>query len=166
MEKVKITVPKVWRSEVGLLAAFIFFGTAAYFLTIRHPGSVITGDIIKLESFQLSLTLPLYWLMPFFVLILGVARVYNVKYVIDSRGLEAKVGILSLNQRITRILYNDIRSAETDQTLLQRVLNIGDVEVGTAATAEIEIVFSGISAPQEVQNIIQRERDRALQVNR
>ena len=60
--------------------------------------------------------------------------------------------------------FDDIRSAETDQTILERLLNVGDVEVGTAATSEIEIVFAGVAAPQEVQDMIQRERDRALEM--
>ncbi len=165
MKKVRILIPKVWRSELGLVCGFCFFGLAGIYLSQKFPGSVITGTILKLDSFQINVTLPLYWLMPLFLLILGLLRIYDVQYVIDSRGLEAKVGILRLNQRIVRVLYNDIRSAETAQNVLERVLNVGNVEIGTAATAEIEIVFRGISTPQEVQQTIQRERDRSLQVN-
>jgi len=165
MEKIKLTVPKVWRSELGIVCAFVFFGAGSVYLTKLFPHCTISGPIINMPSFQLSLTLPLFWLMPVFILILGILRIYDVKYIIDSRGLEARVGILRLNQRITRVLYNDIRSAETAQNVFERVLNIGDVEVGTAATANIEVIFAGVAAPQELQNIIQRERDRALQIS-
>jgi uncharacterized membrane protein YdbT with pleckstrin-like domain len=164
MEKTKLTIPKVWRSEFGLVCAFCFFGIASVFLSNRFPQYTISGPILSLPDFQLYLTLPLFWLMPFFVLLLGIMRIYDVKYVIDSRGLEARIGILRMNQKITRVLYNDIRSAETAQNVFERVLNIGSVEVGTAATSSIEIIFAGVSAPEELQNIIQRERDRALQI--
>ena len=148
-----------------LMIAFCFFGAASVFLTKHFPQYTISGLVLNLENFQLTLTLPLFWLMPLFVFMLGALRVYDVRYIIDSRGLEARVGILRLNQRIVRVLYNDIRSAETAQSVLDRILNIGDVEIGTAATSNIEVVFAGVAAPQELQHIIQRERDRSLQIN-
>jgi len=164
-EKTRIVIPKVWRSEIKTLGAFVVFGAASILLTYRFPGSVITGTLIKLGSAHVYLSLPLFSFLPALPLFMGIMRIYNVRYVIDSRGLEARVGILGLNQRITRVRYNDIRSAETEQTIVERVLNVGDVEVGTAATAEIEIIFAGVSAPQELQNVIQRERDRWMQTS-
>lgn len=160
----RLVIPKVWRSELKSLIAFAIFSGVSLFLTQRYPQSVITGSLFNLGSMHVSLTLPLFSLLPLIPLMIGILHIYNVRYVIDSKGLEARVGILGLNQRITRVRYTDIRSAESDQTILERILNVGDVEVGTAATSEIEIIFQGVSAPQELQTVIQRERDRGLQV--
>lgn len=165
MKKSKLTIPKVWRSELTVLCGYLIACGLSIFLSRRYPQFLITGTAIELGSMKVTLSLPLFWLMPLFVLFIGILRIYDVKYIIDSRGLEARVGILRLNQRIIRVLYNDIRSAETEQSVIGRVLNVGDVEIGTAATAEVEVVFRGVAAPQELQQIIQRERDRSLQIN-
>ena len=163
MRKSRLTIPKVWRSEVLLLIAFVFFSILSIVLSRLYPQFTITGRMINIFGMQIDLTLPLFWFMPFFFFIVGVFRIYDVKYVIDSRGLEARVGILRLQQRIVRVLYSDIRSAETAQNVFERLLNVGDVEIGTAATAQVELVFRGVRAPQELQQIIQRERDRSVQ---
>lgn len=163
MEKSQIVVPKVWRSEYQVIVTFAIFGIASLFLTRYFPGSVISGRFVNLGDWHIDISLPLFWFMPVVALGVGIWRIYDVRYVVDSRGLESRVGILGLNQRITRVRYNDIRSAETEQTIVGRFLNVGDVEVGTAATSQIEIIFRGVSAPQELQNMIQRERDRWLQ---
>ena len=93
----------------------------------------------------------------------GILRIYNVRYIIDSRGLEAQVGILSPKRYYQRrIFFSDIRSAESEQTVVERFLNVGAVEIGTAGTSGVEIVFQGVSAPQELRGMIQRERDRSL----
>jgi uncharacterized membrane protein YdbT with pleckstrin-like domain len=162
-EQSRIVIPKVWRSEIRSLIAFIVFAGGSLFLTEKFPQSVITGELFSIGSMRASLTLPLFSLLPVIPLLIGILRIYNVRYVLDKNGLEARVGILGLNQKTTRVRYTDIRSAESDQTLLERFLNIGDVEVGTAATSQIEIIFSGVSAPQKLQTVIQRERDRGLE---
>lgn len=161
--KTEIVIPKVWRSEIKLIVGFVILGIASIILTQHFPESIISGRLFSVGSAHVELSIPLFWFMPLAALLLGVLRIYDVRYVIDSRGLEARVGILGLNQRITRVRYNDIRSAETEQTIIERMLNVGDVEVGTAATADIEIIFQGVAAPQELQSLIQRERDRSLQ---
>lgn len=112
------------------------------------------------------LSLPLFWLIPlggFFDL---VYRIYNVRFELTSRFIEARTGILSLNQNITRIRYEDVRGAEIDQTILGRMLDYGDVQVGTAASAEMEVIISAISAPRELQEMILRERDRRVELEK
>jgi uncharacterized membrane protein YdbT with pleckstrin-like domain len=61
------------------------------------------------------------------------------------------------------VRYEDIRSIDSFQTLWERFLDVGRVDVGTASTAGIEISFEGISNPRRVQQIIQEERDARLE---
>ena len=76
------------------------------------------------------------------------------------------VGILSARKRSVKIRYEDIRSVETMQTILERILNIGSVEVGTSATDAIEIVFECVDAPQEIQALVQKEKGRRLSLSK
>ncbi|MCB0311197.1 MAG: PH domain-containing protein [Bdellovibrionales bacterium] len=166
MLKGAIIIPRVWRAELQSVVTFFVCCALAIFLSVRFPGSVIPGKLFSIGSYSVNLTLPLWSFLPLFPLFNSIYRIYNVRYIVDSRGIEARTGILALRQRITRVRYEDIRSVETEQTLLDRMLDIGQVEIGTAATGSIEILFMGVGAPAEVQDMIQRERDRRHKIAR
>jgi membrane protein YdbS with pleckstrin-like domain len=52
------------------------------------------------------------------------------------------------------IWIKDMREANLTQSFWQRVLCIGDISIGTAATAGTEICLEGIAAPQHVVDTI------------
>lgn len=159
MIRSELVIPKVWRSELKGVGLFLFFSVLAIFLTNTFPGSVIVGRLFTIGGYTLVLALPLWWFIPFVTLMNSIIRIYDVRFVIDNRGIESRVGILSLQRGLIRLRYEDIRSIRLEQTLLERLLDIGDVEISTAATGGVEIVFQGIAAPEEVQDMLQRERD-------
>ena len=55
--------------------------------------------------------------------------------------------------------YEDIRSIETDSSLLERIFDVGSVLISTASTAAVEVPFEGVAAPAEVRDMLQRERE-------
>jgi len=166
LERRTIVIPKVWRSEVPRLIVLALLAVASVVLSQLFPWSVLTAPIGSIGGYQVSLSLPLFWLLPLMGFFEVAFRIYNVRYLIDARGIEARIGILSLNQSITRIRFEDIRSIETHQTLLERILNVGLIEMGTAASAGVELVFRGVARPKEVQDMLQRERDVRVRLNR
>ena len=161
-----IVIAKTWRSELSRVGLFIVLSIVSIFLTKQFPGSVITGPLFSIGETQVILSLPLFWFLPAYAAFSAIYRIYNVRYSVDGRGIEAKVGILGVYQRIIRVRFEDIRSVETEQTIMERAMNIGNVEIGTAATGDIEIIFDGIAAPSEVQDMIQNERDRRQKLAR
>ncbi len=164
MDASTVVIPKVWRSEVVRLTLFVVTCVACVVLSQRFPGSVMSGPLFSLGEHSFFLNLPLFWLVPAVVLLNVIMRIYNVRYSIDSNGLQTRVGILSFNQVITRIRFEDIRSIETEQTIIERILDIGIVEMGTAATAGLEMIFEGVAAPRTVQEMIQREREARIRL--
>lgn len=163
----EIVVPKVWRSEMGGIIIFLILTFVAYSLSSYwESGAIIRGRLFTIGDTSIYLSLPWLYLIPFASLVLTYVKMYNVRYSIDKRGIETRIGILSLNQKITRVRFEDVRSAETYQSLLDRMLYIGTVKVGTAATGQTEIEFKGIDAPEEVQDLIQRERDSRQKASR
>ena len=159
MRSDELVIPKTWRSELARLILFFVFSILCVVLSKMYPGTVITGRLITIGDTTVLLSLPLLWFAPALVLGSAIMRIYNVRYSIDERGIEARVGVISFNQNITRIRFEDIRSIETDQNLVQRLLNIGMVEMGTAATGAMELVFDGVASPTAIQEMIQSERD-------
>lgn len=155
-----IIVHKVWRSEIVRVGIFFILCVAAVFLSHYFPRSIITGELFRWGETRIDLDLPLFALMP--VIAFGdlIARVYDVRYTLDQHGIEGREGIVSLSQSIIRLRYEDIRMVEFEQSLLERALDIGDLEIGTASSANVELTMRGIAAPREVQLMIQRERER------
>lgn len=166
MGKKGVVIPKVWRSELGRLAVYILLSIASVVLSRQFPGSIIYGELITVGSTRVDLGLPLFWLFPVFALMELLFRIYNVRYEVNTRFIEARIGRLSFHQRLVRIRYEDIRGVETSQTLLERFLDIGDVFVGSAATDGMEVKISGIAAPLEVQDMIQSERDKRIKLQK
>ena len=166
MGKKGVVIPKVWRSEIGRLGVFALLCVVSVVLSRYFPRSIIYGELITIGSTRIDLGLPLFWLCPAFALFELIFRIYNVRYEVNTRYIEARIGRLSFHQRLVRIRYEDIRGVETDQSLLERFLDIGNVNVGSAATDGMEVAMAGISAPLEVQEMIQSERDKRLKLQK
>lgn len=164
MVKNELVIPKVWRSEIKMVALFFFFSFLCVLISRSWTWSVLSAPLFSIGSTTIWLSLPIFWFVPFITLMMAAVNIYNVRYSINSRGIEARIGILSFNQRVTTVRYEDIRSIEVEQTILDRMLDIGRVEISTAATGTIEIIFSGIAVPEEVHDMLQRERDSRLKV--
>lgn len=160
MSVTQIAVPRIWRSQLDRVALLLVLIGAGIWLSHRYPGSVISGVLFSVGQSRVVLRLPLFWLLPFALYVHSIVRLYNVRYVISGRGIEARTGILGLQQTTTVLRFEDIRSVEIRQGVLDRFLDVGTLEMGTSATSLVEAVFSGIAHPREVQNLITAERDR------
>ena len=156
----RITIPKVWRSEFAGIIVFLVLCIASVVLSMHFPASVMTGKLLTIGSTTFYLSLPLYWLVPFGWLSILIVRMYDVSYVADARGIEAYEGILSLRQKVMKVRYEDIRSIEFDQSLFERLLDVGEVDIGTAGLSSVEMVLCGVASPKAIQDFVQNERDR------
>lgn len=155
-----IVIPKVWRSEIRLLVLFFVFCFVSIVLSHEFPASVIRGELFRYGNQRIMLHLPLFWFLPAGTLFRGIFRVYNVQYLMDANGIEARYGVMWVSQTISRIRYMDIRSAEIQQSITDRILTVGDVIISSAAKQSIDVVFQGIAVPQEVKEVILAERDK------
>lgn len=155
-----VVIHKAWRSELKRTVTFLIAAIVSVWLSHRFPWSVVQGRLFTVGDYRLFLHLPVFCLVPFGLLVDVMVRLYDVKYTISDKGIESRVGILSFHQRITQLRFEDIRECVIEQSLLERMLDVGDVEVATAATGLTEIVLEGVGAPAEVHETIQKERDR------
>lgn len=93
----------------------------------------------------------------------GIYRHYAWGYLIADRSIECHHGILS--REVSAIRLRDLRNVNVRQSLLQRILNVGDVEFSSAGGSGIEVAFRGVVDPlglkRKVQ-IVQEEHDTLL----
>ncbi len=153
-----------WRSQTILLVTYamlcVLSIVGSRYLTVL----VIKGRLLSIGAADLYLHLPLLALVPAFVLSKILINVYDAKYIIDEMGVEAQVGLVSLSLRQPRLRYEDIRGVEPNQTIVERLLGIGSLLIGSAMTQDVEIVMEGIANPRAVQRLINGERERRLRL--
>jgi len=147
-----------------LIIVFIIASIASVVGSAYLPFTRFPGSVISLGSWRVDVVLPLLWLAPLFFILLAIFRVYNVRFVLTSRGIDAYDWVLG-PQTVMSIRYEDIRSLETEQSIIGRMLDVGNLQIGTAAQSSVEVIFRGIASPGEVLKIIQRERDRRHQLD-
>jgi len=92
------------------------------------------------------------------VLIGFVRRVATV-YTITDRRLNIKRGIISREVQETRL--ERVQNVNFQQSVYQRMVQIGDVDFDTAATDDYNFVFVGVADPEEVVHRV----DQATGVN-
>lgn len=159
MIKSEVQIPKVWRSELGGVIAFILICLVCAIASNRFPQLALKDELFSFYGYHVYIIVPILWFLPLFSLMISIYKMYNVKYKVDNRGIEATVGRISVKQRVNRVRYEDIRAIDIHQTIIQRMLDVGSLEMGTAASAETEVILDGISAPYELKDMLERERD-------
>lgn len=87
----------------------------------------------------------------YFVL-LALYRHLAWRYLIDEHNIESYHGVLARNVRSVRVA--DLRNVNVKQTVIQRLLDVGDVEFSSAAGGEIEVVFFGVPQPMYVKELV------------
>lgn len=151
-----------WRSQCLLLCQFFLFSLLAIWGSSEIPASVIRGKLFGIGGITLYLYLPVLTLIPGFILGKILINLYDAKYIIDSRGVEAQIGLVSMSLRQPSLRWEDIRGVEPNQTIWERLLGIGSVLIGSAMTQDVEIVMKGVANPRAIQLLIGGERDRQL----
>ena len=87
-------------------------------------------------------------------LLLGVYRRLSWRYLIDEHNIESYQGVLA--RRVHSIRLGDLRNINVNQSVMQRLLGVGDVEFSSAAGGEVEVIFFGVSDPMGVKALAQR----------
>ena len=151
-----------WRSQFLNLSLYFILCVLAIWGSQSIGASVVRGKLFGIGSTALFLDLPLLMLLPGFMLGKILINIYDAIYIIDSRGVEAQIGLVSMSLRQPRLRWEDIRGVEPNQTLWERILGIGSVLIGSAMTQDVEIIMEGVSNPRAIQLLIGGERDKRL----
>lgn len=81
---------------------------------------------------------------------------FSMKIFVDEQQIEISEGILSVVHN--SIYCADVRTTVVRQNILQRIVGIGTVEVGSAGTGKVEIIARGIPKPRELERIVEEQK--------
>ena len=101
-----------------------------------------------------------FWYLLFFWLIIPFLIAWVKRSTVVMRVYRGRVtlerGILSKCRR--EFFLRDIRSIDIDQSLLARMVNIGDLTISTSATEDASEHLEGVSNPQRIRDLIIAQR--------
>ena len=83
-----------------------------------------------------------------FILLWVVIEITCTRYELTSHRVIVRRGLISKMQN--EIWIKDMRAVNLIQGIWQRIIGVGDVAIGTAATAQSEISITGVANPSEI----------------
>lgn len=93
-----------------------------------------------------------------YLVVVVVYRRFSWCYTIDGETIESRRGVVA--RRVQSIRIRDLRNINVRQSLVQRLLRVGDVEFSSAGGGGVEVVFFGVAAPMQVKDQVQRLQGR------
>jgi uncharacterized membrane protein YdbT with pleckstrin-like domain len=149
-----------WRSILGFYikgVIVVVLAGAAVAVATRIAGDTVNTGLV---TFVVIVLLAL-------VLVAGYVKRLFTTYTISNHRLHIRRGIIARAEQQTQI--NRVQNVNTHQSVLQRMLMIGDVNFDTAAGDDYDFEFGGVASPAEVVEAVhraQRESDGAAPVAR
>lgn len=78
----------------------------------------------------------------------------SMKYKLTNKRISSAQGILS--KKTAEVMVRDVRSVNLKQGICERIFGLGNVEIGSAGTAGIEVTLAGIAQAPKVKEQITR----------
>jgi uncharacterized membrane protein YdbT with pleckstrin-like domain len=113
--------------------------------------AAVVGVIISLFSSDANVFLVVLAIIALTVVVGFIKRVATV-YTITDRRLNIKRGIVSREVQETRL--ERVQNVNYNQTVFQRLLQVGDVDFDTAAGDDYNFIFAGVADPDEVVHTV------------
>jgi len=150
--KVLLQVHRSFRSFLDMIALAIF-----------------TFIVIALLTYLIGETrLPIRWLglIPAGILLEIGRRYYDQLWVIERDRINHYCGRLSLSYSVPAVRYTDIRAITIDQNIIGRILDYGNIQIGTAGTDGFEMIIKGVRSPEILADVLDELRTASIQATR
>jgi uncharacterized membrane protein YdbT with pleckstrin-like domain len=136
-----------WRSILG----FYIKGL----LVIAVAGAIAAGATkVANDEVDTGLTTAVVIGLLAIMLIAGYVKRLFTTYTITDHRLHIRRGIIARAEQQT--LINRVQNVNTHQSVLQRMLLIGNVNFDTAAEDDFDFQFAGVSSPHDVVDAVHR----------
>lgn len=138
-----------------------------FFLTLSIPASIIytiitVTDALSDVSVILDIDL-IYYIFIISCALEGVRRYFNDRYILKTDKIIAIQGIISFHLTRNTIDYLDIREIKTNQSILGRILDYGDLLISTASTSGVEVTMKNIDSVGDLNQEITRYKSNIIQ---
>ena len=94
----------------------------------------------------------IFFIMGIYMILDKIWDKYTTKYYINNREIRCRSGFII--READSCLPSDILSLRLEQTFLERMVDIGHIEIATAGTDDKEIILYGLKDPITYRNLI------------
>jgi uncharacterized membrane protein YdbT with pleckstrin-like domain len=129
-----------WRAILG----FYLMGTAA---------AAVIAVIVKIAD-STGTAVVVFAVLVGITVLAGLIKRIATTYTITDRRLNIKRGIISRNVQETRLLR--VQNVNFQQSVYERIMQIGNVDFDTAGTDDSGFVFAGVATPAKVVEQVDR----------
>jgi len=120
--------------------------------------AVVLGIVAKLASSTATVFIVVLVVLAV-TLLVGFVKRWATTYTITTRRLNIRRGVFSREVQETRL--ERVQNVNYNQSVYQRLMQIGDVDFDTAASGDYDFIFYGVASPAGVVERV----DRATGVN-
>ena len=120
---------------------------ALSFFAPTFLGIVVISVIVGLVA-SVGLAILVFVVLTALMVLAGVIRRAATDYVVSTQRLYIRQGILSKKIQQTRITR--VQNVNTNQTLMDRIMRVGNIDFDTAGTDDFEFAFVGIADPHGI----------------
>lgn len=138
------------RSLIPMILWTAITAYAAYLWAVLTPPIRIPDFVPYIGGFRLGML----WFLPVSLALETIRRYYNDLWVFDSHRVTHHAGRLSLKYNVPVIKYIHIRAITVSQSILGRILNYGDIYLGTAGEDGNELIVRGVTSPRKLSHHI------------
>lgn len=131
-----------WRSTIafylkGLLIAVVV-GVIVWFAATNASGVVVAVVIFAV------------------VVLVGFIRRFFIVYTITNQRLRIQRGIIA--RRVQQTQIERVQNVNTNQGMIQRILQVGTVDFDTAGSGDSDFSFAGVNNPEDVVVAVDKAR--------
>jgi uncharacterized membrane protein YdbT with pleckstrin-like domain len=124
-------------------------------LAFYFKGLLVVAGIALVGVLVTSVSVILWVLLGLALVVLaGFVKRMTTVYTITNQRLRIKRGFIARTVQQTRI--DRVQNVNTDQSVIERILQVGTVDFDTAGTDDSEFKFAGVSQPEDVVAAVER----------
>lgn len=131
-------------------------------------GALVGGGIAALvtvigSGFSWGVTIAVFAVLLALVILAGFLFRMTTTYTITNQRLTIRRGVLSRHLQQTRV--ERVQNVNVDQSVVDRVLRVGQVDFDTAGADDSDFTFRGVANPEQVVRAVDkahREREAAV----
>ena len=152
-----IHLKRNWRSLIPHFVLFLVIVFVGVLVTENVPAATVTL-MLPIEGDAVTVDLPIFLLFALIALARPVVLLFDSHYQLSEHHLRINRGQLSIWRRRQEFAFEDLLGVQVSQSLLDRVLGVGTITVGTK-TAALDVVMRGLAKPQAVADQVARRID-------
>jgi hypothetical protein len=127
----------------------------------KHP---VTKPILVARPAMFA-NRPLLWMGLFVLIPLGIGLIgfivwrvwrHTNQLIITKEYVMTRVGLLNIQE--VQVFHRDVSRLNVNQNFWQRITGVGDVEIGSSATGDIDIRAAGYPNPQQIRFLVNSNR--------